>query len=190
VPGRSRLPGWHEAGHAVAAWHYRVRLLRATIVPSPEFHGHVEHVSPLRGIKLDVDDSDRARARAEKAIIMCLAGPIAQQRFSPRSWRNHHGSSDYETATDLALRLTGGGEVATAYLRYLDLATKQLVDQRWWVVELIANALLDVGQLSGSEIDQLITSGILRSLSSLRSNARHEQASPGSRVLYAAFVTR
>jgi ATP-dependent Zn protease len=73
----------HEAGHAVIARSLGLKVHSATIVPAPGIDGKVEHANPLRGIHLDYDGSDRARRRAEIAIIVCLAGPAAQRRHKP-----------------------------------------------------------------------------------------------------------
>lgn len=147
--GRRRLTCHHEAGHAVAAWRLGLKVRRVTIVPGADYDGFAEHDSPLRGIRLDLDDSDRARMRAEKAIMVCLAGTIAQRRFAPRSVRVWHGEGDRDLAADLALRLNGSGEAATAYLRWLDLRTADLIEATWDSVQSLANALLEVKTLNG-----------------------------------------
>ena len=94
---RGDLPtAFHEAGHVAAAWRHGLKVHSVTIMPTQEFRGHICHANPLRGIHLDYDGSSRARFRAEVGIIVCLAGPEAQRRFSPRSWRAHHGAGDHE----------------------------------------------------------------------------------------------
>jgi hypothetical protein len=76
-----RATAFHESGHAVAAF------------------------SALAGINLEIDGSNRARVRAETAIIVALAGPAAQRRYAPRSRRAWRGESDFELAADK----NGGG---------------------------------------------------------------------------------
>ena len=105
-----------EAGHVVVAWKHGLKVHRVTIVPTPGFRGHIWHANPLRGIHLDYDGSDRARLRAEVGIIVCLAGPEAQWRFSPRSWRLYHGATDHEMAVDLAISINGSNEASSAHL--------------------------------------------------------------------------
>ena len=99
------VTAFHEAGHAVAAWHAGLEIHSATIVPTPRLDGCVTHANPLYGVHLDCDGSDEARLRAEAAIIVLLAGPAAQRRHNPRSWRSWYGSSDHERAADLAMRI-------------------------------------------------------------------------------------
>jgi hypothetical protein len=87
----------------------RTKIYKATIVPAEDCEGCVHHESPLRGIKLDVDGSDRAEIKANKMVLVCLAGPAAQRHYNPESLddsvRRWHGVSDFDTALDLALRL-------------------------------------------------------------------------------------
>ncbi len=151
-----RATAYHEAGHAIAAWRLRLKVHSGTIVPAPDYSGQVKHESPLRRTRLDIDGSDRARMRAESAIIVSLAGPAAQKRFNPRSWRSHHGEYDFKLVTDLALRLNGDGKTATAYCTWLSIVADNLVSANWQWVEIIAQALLARGTLSGDEVRNLI----------------------------------
>jgi hypothetical protein len=144
-----KATAYHEAGHAVVALFLGYKPRSATIIPAVDFHGQVKHDSPLRGIKLDIDDSDRARLRVERAIMICFAGPLAQQRYRPRSWRRWHGASDFQTAADLALRVSGSEEAATAFLRWLELQTRSIVIARWTLIDRVAQALLEHDKLVG-----------------------------------------
>ena len=148
---------YHEAGHAVAVWHLLHKApRRATIVPTKDSLGHVQHENPLRGIRLDIDGSDRAALRAERVIMICLAGPIAQKHAFPRSFRYGHASGDNDRAVDLALRLCGSGEMATAYLRWLNIKTSGLVECRWPFIERVAERLLREDTLDGPTILETI----------------------------------
>jgi hypothetical protein len=66
----------------------------------------------------------RVRDRAESAIVVYLAGPEAQQRHNPRSWRAHHGAADFKQAVDLASRFNGSDEAVRAYLDWLAIVTR------------------------------------------------------------------
>jgi ATP-dependent Zn protease len=94
--GQCEATAYHEAGHAVAALVYGLAVRAATIIPAPGVTRSVGHANPSRGIQLDFDDSPRARRRAETSIIVCLAGPAAQRRYSARS--SYYGASDHATA--------------------------------------------------------------------------------------------
>lgn len=76
--GMREATAYHEAGHVVAAWRQGLKFHRVTIIPTAHFDGSVVHDNPLRGVRLEYDNtSDRARFGAEKAMLVCLAGPAA-----------------------------------------------------------------------------------------------------------------
>ena len=114
---------FHEAGHVAATWSRGLKIHSATIDPTPGFRGHTLHANPLRGIRLNLSLA-RVRDRAESAIVVYLAGPEAQQRHNPRSWRAHHGASDFKQAFDLAMGLSTSGEAAHAYLDWLTVVAR------------------------------------------------------------------
>jgi hypothetical protein len=151
-----RATAYHEAGHLAAAWRLGIKIRRATIIPTTDCTGEVEHDNPLRGIHLDVDGSDRARLRAEKLIILALAGPEAQRRFNPRSWRAYHGAADHQQAVDIALSLNASEEAAAAHLKWLEVRARDLIVASWDVVEVIAAELLNQGVLSSAHVDAAI----------------------------------
>jgi hypothetical protein len=98
-----------------------------------------------------------ARWRAESEIIACLAGPAAQKRFAPSSWRSYHGSVDHRRAHELAMRLSEDDEqMARAHLNWLQLRADRFVALEWRLVEAVAAALLDRGTLSAEEIENVI----------------------------------
>jgi hypothetical protein len=108
--------------------------------------------SPLVDAGLDFDGSDHARNRVERAIMICLAGPIAQRHFAPRSWRHWHGGPDYLTAFDLAFRVNGSPRAAKTHMKWLEVRTQDLLESLWGNVESIAGDLLIRGTLSPEEI--------------------------------------
>ena len=104
---------FHEAGRVAAAWSRELKIHSATIDPTPGFRSRTLHAHPLRGIRLNLSLA-RVRDRAESAIVVDLAGPEAQQRHNPRSWRAHHGASDFRQAFDLDMGLSTSGDAAHA----------------------------------------------------------------------------
>jgi hypothetical protein len=144
---------FHEAGHAVACWRHGLKVHSATIIPAHDLSGAVQHANPLRGIRLDINNSARGRQRAESTIIICLAGPAAQRRHSPRSWRSHHGAADHALAVDLALTMNGSAEATNAYLRWLEIATRDEIAILWPKVEKLAHALFERFILTAAEIE-------------------------------------
>ena len=154
---RDDLPtAFHEAGHVVAAWSRGLKIHNASIVPTPGFQGLVRYASPLCGQRPDYDTSDRVRRRAESEIVVWLAGPEAQRTHSPRSWRAHHGASDFSKAIDLASRFNGSDEAMRAYLDWLAIVTRDEIAVLWPHVEKVAHALVARRTLTAAEVEVLL----------------------------------
>jgi hypothetical protein len=141
---------YHEAGHAVVAYHLEAEIRHVTIVPDHFCAGHFTHggLFCARGLGSD-------RANLERAIKICLAGPLAQARFHRRSYRRRDGRQDYDCATGLARYLAGSaGE--REFLGYLARRTKALVDRFWNDIDRVARALLEHDELSGNAVKDII----------------------------------
>ncbi len=145
-----RATAFHEAGHAVVAVWENVRFRYVTIVPGDGAAGHLRHLrTPWQRA------GSVGRGSAERQARICLAGPIAQRRFSPRSVRRYHAHGDYEMATDLALRLGSSKEEADAWVRLWEIQVRGHLDRRWPAVESLAAALVERGTVSGEEARRL-----------------------------------
>ena len=125
-------------------------------MPKGNYAGLVHHANPLAGISLDVDGSDRARLRVERLIKILFAGPAAQRKFSPQSWRSTHGSEDHLQAVNFAVRVTGSTKITEAFLRWLELETSAMVDLNWPTIEAVAAALLQRETMKVKEIVDVI----------------------------------
>jgi hypothetical protein len=169
---------YHEAGHAVAAWWLGHPPKQVTIAPGDGYEGRAQHASPFRNMSSDVSpawtdpesvEGVRMMRRFDHAIIITLAGPLAQKRHNPRShWRfgatgsragEHvsHGS-DYQQVSDLIFRVyEGADKVADAYWRYMEARAEALVERLWPRIERLARVLLERETLTGREIREAIT---------------------------------
>ncbi len=143
---------YHEAGHAVISWALEYEVYKITIVPSGDKAGLVIHQNPLFGVPLDRDNSPNAVAQAKKGMMISLAGPIAQRKFSPESWQDHHGAVDLESVADYALRLSGSEEDANVFLESFDLEIKGMVDRYWLEIQNLASALLEKRTMTAEEV--------------------------------------
>ena len=112
------------------------------------------HANPLRGLRPDCDVSARVRQQVEFEIVV-LAGPEAQQRHSPRSWRSHHGAYDYRQAVDLASRVNSSDEAVNASLDWLAIVTRNEISPGPQV-EMVAQALVDRRTLTPAEVKALL----------------------------------
>ena len=148
---------YHEAGHAVMCWCEGIGLKRVSIVPSKDFTGQVTHDRVFkRSDRPDEHIGLALKGRMERLARVMCAGPIAQRRHRPGSFRKHQAQSDWDLAADLALRLGGSGEIASAYIKLWDVQARAALDLWWRIVEAVALALLDSYELSGERAKRII----------------------------------
>lgn len=143
----TKATAYHEAGHAVVCHRLGYQNKRITIVPNGTSLGECSHEKIIRG-DLDFDGSERKRVRIDTYIMICLAGNIAQRIWRASSVRSYHAMSDHQRAVDWAIQINGSGPVASAYLKWLHLRTKQLLESSWQTVEALAADLLKEGTIT------------------------------------------
>jgi ATP-dependent Zn protease len=139
---------YHEAGHVVAAWRSGAKGIVATIVADGETYGRVKHRQTLRR-DWQWTSSARNSRQIDGRIITLLAGAAAERRFRGRATGT---SRDYRLAVDIAMSACGSDDQVNAYLRYLSICARDLVDAFWPAVEAIALALLERETLNHDEI--------------------------------------
>jgi hypothetical protein len=147
---------YHEAGHAVVAWYLGVKVHNVTIVPKGDTAGRMQHARRILGKYPEIDDSLPAKVRMGKNLMIWLAGLAAQLRFKPRSVRSYHHAGDYIEAVVIAEHLHGDQESADAFLRYMEIKTRNVVRTPWPQVELVASALLARDTIKGKEVTRLL----------------------------------
>jgi hypothetical protein len=133
----------HEAGHAVAAFFQHQRIVRATIIPTTEWLGHVLH-SPLKFADRGMfDESLRGIDRAEKRIVVLFAGPIAARKFEQRSHWRMVGRSDFDSAAKMFSYLeSDDDEYNRLYGKLLWRRAELLVQLRWPEINAVADELV------------------------------------------------
>jgi hypothetical protein len=67
-------------------------------------------------------------------------------------------TADRRQASELALAVCGTGESATAYLAWLYIVARNIVDGRWSAIERVAAALLQSETLTGEQVWQVLLS--------------------------------
>lgn len=154
---------YHEAGHAVASWCLHVPIRHVTIISDDTSAGHVQNHKMNRRTALNIELDDRfslGRLRAEKLVMVAMAGPLAQERYAPRSVRYWHGGGDRDAITELLIRyadtLPDGSLDCRAHGKLLKQWTRTLLENNWYLVEAVAAALLERRRLSGSETRDVI----------------------------------
>lgn len=141
---------FHEAGHAVAAFALHLGVKRVSIVAEGDSWGHVLY-APLRfsGESL-YDLTPVVRDRFERHIVAALAGPEAARLIKGR-YDRIGASSDYVVAGRIVGRLVGSAEEAQAYMRWLEIRSRQLIRAPHLRpgLEALAMALLERGEMDG-----------------------------------------
>ncbi len=165
-----RAIAYHEAGHAVVAHYLRTehRILKASIIRMGDALGVVQrsekeerYTHHAREIEIDIMVSLGSRAVEDTVLGTKMAG----------------ASSDLQTATNLAMWYVGnlgmgssllvlppspmGGasepvlKQADCLLDLLYAETKRVIKEKEYAVHAVAGALLERGELIGSELDEI-----------------------------------
>jgi hypothetical protein len=102
----------------------------------------------------------RYNAKAQdRNVIVSLAGPIAQRRYSPSSHWRRGARHDFE---DIRNRI-GEGEAADRYLRDAEVRAEQLVTEHWDKITRLAKALSQNVRdivMSGEEMEAILRSPV------------------------------
>ena len=147
---------YHEAGHAMMCWSLGVRSKRVSIVQGEDSMGSFLHERVVRGHP-ETDNSNRMRLSLERYAAIALAGPIAQQLYNSRSFRTYHASKDYKIAATCAFRVNGSEESAKAWLKWIQIRTKDQLRVFWPIVDRLAKRLLDAKTLHDVKISEIIS---------------------------------
>jgi len=148
---------YHEAGHAVAAFALGVPVQRATIVPGEESAGHIKHAKIFpRSDSPEWDTSYRNRGRAERSVIIFLAGDIAERHHNPKRRRGDAG--DRHAAIRLLDAFARSDDHLQKWFKALMQETDDIItSKRWWPkVEAVAQALVQHRKMSGKEVTACI----------------------------------
>ena len=155
------ITAYHEAGHAIAAHHFRLPVKLVSIVPGEAFAGFVRF-GGTRGLNAAAGLLNGASfdglTRVLKKLIVLLAGMEAQRHYCPESCRTVHSSSDYAQALDYALSFVGGNEQeAEFFLRWLCKRAENLVTGIWGPdIHLLAKELLKRRVMTGREVSSFL----------------------------------
>jgi len=152
-----RATAYHEAGHAVAAWHEHLPIRAVSVIADDDTLGRVHHPPSPASFRPDIDAGPRARTRIEAHAIAFLAGTHAErlvvQRVSDASW-----SEDRRRAGALLSYLCGSAEEEGAYWNLMNIRARGLMkqDQLRPALDALAAALLEHRRLSGRRARQII----------------------------------
>jgi hypothetical protein len=129
---------YHEAGHIVVAVRVGLGLRRASIYPVAE-------------VLTDYRLNQRSGLCVDERVMFLVAGFFAEMRYEPTATNEANSADDFERAFELV-----GGSVNERLKSLLGRAC-DLVWLHWREVEVVAEALMARGTLSGGEIREIIS---------------------------------
>ena len=144
---------YHEAGHAMMCHLMHLRIKSISIGADELYGGETTHENPFHAKNRTRGDTIRARAQVEKIVMLCLGGPLAQEKYAPRNpSRDYGGKIDFDTASTLAMQFFRSSKTAAAYIGFAREWVRQKLEEPrvWAAVERLASVLLEQRRISGS----------------------------------------
>lgn len=150
---------YHEAGHAVAAWHSGKKTHQLILSRRACSHGGLNLAPYYMVLKNTEFASPELQQRVSDSALVLLAGPAAQRRFNPRGYRHQHGETDIAHVGALISYLSPVAHLRLSdYAKLLETRAHNMVraPRLWAAIELLADRLLKYGNLSGGEVCEMI----------------------------------
>jgi len=119
----------------------RRRIRSVTVIPEGDTLGRATLTKWPSDLHPDRDRGRRTRAWIEREIITLLGGTAAVERLVGR-FPKRGTETDWRVAFNLITHLAGSEEETDAYMEWLWVRTKDLVDLYWFAVEALAAELL------------------------------------------------
>jgi len=147
------VSAYHEAGHCVAACLVHKRFRLVTIIPEKEYLGKFV---PDKMARMDIASADIKSCKAW--IFIGLAGLFAESKFVNPNKINKLPPShpDLDTVTNIADRLCWSFEERNAYLKFMWIRTKNIIEKYWKAVQAVAQVLINRKILHYKETQQII----------------------------------
>jgi hypothetical protein len=152
---KPRDVAYHEAGHAVVARNFGLAVMRVSINHA---YGELFDGERLEG-HMQLEPGAERSASLQRRLWIALAGPAAQERHDPDSYRVDGlvcARADYEGARKLYAELRGKPDCKAEDLASNERRARALVTEHWSAIEAVAMALLERHSLERSELDVLL----------------------------------
>jgi len=183
---------YHEAGHVLAAWTFRIEIKSATIEPGVSFLGQVQHRNLPRRAYENAELgmlSPKQQVDFEHFVIVSFAGLVAETKYRGRRNRVTAGD-DYNFITERAMTLIPWERSRNAWLAYCEAAAQDMIEASWPCIEAVAAALLHQGTLTADEISTIMLDDAVRKATFARFRQRHEEEQERAKAALRADVTK
>ena len=151
-PDHTKETAYHEAGHAFLHYHFHIPVESIDVYRPKDFvaESAMGRVSAAQEQFVSRGDRDTIL----NVMMVCLAGPCAQARFTGTSPDTCGG--DAEQVLKLAGLLSEHRHEQGRIIVDCEKRTQELLDAHWGHVEKIANVLISKGHMSGQEMVALL----------------------------------
>lgn len=149
----------HEAGHAAMCRLMHLRIASIAVGLDESGGGEIAHENPFRGARFPPGARPMTQRQMEKAVMLCLAGPMAQRKYLSGATRGEDGGTfDLDTALQVAMRFFRSKKTAVAYLGFARAWIEQKFEEPmiWAAVERLASALMVQRKLSGRQAEAIL----------------------------------
>ena len=133
---------YHEAGHAVVSWALGFNVKTISIRKTQRWDGFAEFDNPLAGYDPNVILTSRTRKLLESAVMIRLAGAIAQRKHAPSSYKSRDADMDHDAALEFVERLSQHPDNVQPLVSRLGRRTERLVNRRKRQIASIAGRLV------------------------------------------------
>lgn len=159
---------FHEAGHATMAVSLGVPFRSITIQADQDYVGLVQFYKHPRWTNeaLECYSQRRTEEWLENQTLICLAGQIAHTIHAGRHLAHYRSSKDNEDAVECAIKYCGSGERATAWLSWMFIRARDLMEQKhvWRAVDALVKVLMVRQTLPGKEAEAIVSSAMFPGL--------------------------
>ncbi len=141
---------YHEAGHAVATWAYKIPL---KLIVAGEFDGYAEGGLDNDSLRPQLGEIEFNRTVA----VILLSGQAAQNRWQWETLafgcdQDHRHARKHAEESPWSLDET----VISALLRNWTAEAMRVIEDNWPGVEALAQKLLEQGTIAGPEAERII----------------------------------
>lgn len=173
---RRMMTAYHEAGHAVVALHFGLRIDRVLVSKDDPDSGHISYILQRGHKEPDLENPSQViiywsnfSVAKENRIKVMLAGVVAVSKLLGTEMQSHGAELDLQNAMELAACI---GDVHQRLSNYAPLppwrevtflnrarrdTRKLLADpRRWKAVEVLAHDLNSWGRLSGDDVAETV----------------------------------